>query len=103
MHRPRETHDTPPRLLPVVPVGLGALTALHDLPFHTCENQLLWLFRMAYPVAMQASGELHETLSKPPSEATAGVFLTAQILPFHPSARGRLRCGISHWPTAMHA
>ena len=82
-------HDTPLKLLPWAPLGLGLDWIAHVLPFqrsasvtHTPELLMEW------PTATQTVAAAHETALSTVARAPVGfgVFWIAQLLPFQRSA-----------------
>src|SRR5664279_155130 len=84
-----DVHDTPPRLLPVVPVGLGVVWIDQLVPFQRAANvtlvpELLW----SCPTAVQLVLDVHDTPLRLLEVAPVGlgVVWTDQLVPFHRSA-----------------
>lgn len=61
-----ETHDTPDSSLSTAPLGFGVASMLHAEPFQSsasvCSPVLVEV--SAYPTALQADAEMHDTSSR---------------------------------------
>jgi hypothetical protein len=90
-------HDTPPKLTPGAPVGLGVGWICHRVPFHRSAKVLA----LETPTAVQDEAVVHETPTRPPG-GRAGVGRMLQSVPFHCSARNPpTSFGLEVPPTAM--
>jgi hypothetical protein len=95
-------HDTPPKLTPGGPAGLGVAWIRHRVPFHRSAKVLaLGVKALETPTAVQDEADVHETPEKPPG-GRAGVGRMLHRVPFHRSARNQpMSLGLEVPPTAM--
>jgi hypothetical protein len=92
VHAVVEVHDTPPKLLDVAPVGLGASWVDQLVPFQRSARALSLLAPITEePTAVQTVAELHEIpLSLLDAESAGlGVDWTDQLVPFQRNAKVR--------------
>ncbi len=102
-----DVHDTPLRLLPWAPLGLGVAWMAQLVPFHRSASVRPVPPLLLYPpTAVHAAADVHDTPLRalPWAPAGLGVDWMDQLEPFHRSARARAAPALLLFPpTAVHA
>jgi len=95
-------HDTPPKLLPWDPEGLGVGWIRQVVPFHrSARVTKVPAPLLVWPTAVHDAGDVHETPEKPPG-GRVGVGRMRHRVPFHRSAKNPpMSLGLEVPPTAM--
>src|SRR5271154_3222225 len=80
-------HDTPLRLLSLVPEGSGTPVSDHPAPFHVSTRRCTTVLRKKVPTATQCDALGHETPVRlaPVAPAGFGLATIPQSVPFHRS------------------
>jgi len=94
-------HDTPPKLLPWDPEGLGVGWIRQVVPFHrSARVTKVPAPSVVWPTAVHDAGDVHETPEKPPG-GRVGVGRMRHRVPFHRAARNPpMSLGLEVPPTA---